>query len=101
MTTKKLLNQYVCLRDEIALHGPGQRLLLVRRCQNVIMRIYRAEQRYARLKAKTGIVIEFFERDRPLTATDAKNLTAASAVNREITQRLRRWKLGRASKVTA
>ena len=65
------------------------------------MRIYRAEQRYARLKAKTGVVIEFFERDRPLTATDAKNLTAASAVNREITQLLRGWKLGRASEVTA
>ena len=101
MTTKKLFNQYVWLRDEIALHGPSQRLLLVRRCQNVIMRIYRAEQRYARLKAKTGIVIEFFERDQPLTVMDARNLTATSAVNREITQLLRGWKLRRASEVIA
>jgi hypothetical protein len=95
MTTKQLLNQYVWLRDEIALHGPSQRLLLVRRCQNMIMRIYRAEQRYARLKAKTGIVIEFFERDTPLTKQDAANLTAASAVNRQITQILREWRDGR------
>jgi hypothetical protein len=90
------LNQYVWLRDELATHGPSQRLLLVRRLQNLILRIYRAEQRYARLKARTGLVIEFFERDRPLTATDAKNLTAASAVNREITEILREWRRGRA-----
>jgi hypothetical protein len=77
MTTKQLLNQYVWLRDEIALHGPSERLLLVRRGQNLIVRFYRA-----------------FETDRPLTARDAANLTAASVVNKQITGVLREWREG-------
>ena len=102
MTTKKLLNQYVWLRDEIASHGPSPRLLVVRRCQNLVMRLYRAQQKYEAMKQKRpGLRIEFFECDRPLTATDAKNLTAASAVNRETTQILREWRNGRPSGVAA
>ena len=94
MTTNSLLKKFVWLRDEIAAHGPSPRLRAVRGALNVILRIYRAEQRYARLKAKTGVVLEFFERDTPLTEQDAANLKAASAVNRQITEVLRERRNG-------
>ncbi len=83
------------LRSDIAVYGPSPKLRERRAALNLILRIYRAEQRYARLKASTGIVIEFFERDRSLTGHDARNLSLASAVNREITQLLHQWKQGR------
>ena len=93
MTTKSLLNLYVWLRDEFTSHGPSPRLLVVRRCQNVIMRIYRAQQKYEAMKrSQPDLRIEFFECDRPITKRDGANLDAASRVNREITGVLRAWR---------
>ena len=99
MTTKNLVNKYTWLRDEIAAHGPSKRLLVARRILNQILHIYRLEQRYARLRAKTGVVLEFFERDVPLTANDAANVRAASAMNRQITAVLRERRRGGAMEV--
>ena len=99
MSTQNLVTRFAWLRDEIAAHGPSKRLLLVRRVLNQILHIYRLEQRYARLKAKTGVVLQFFERDVPLTAKDAANLRAASAMNRQITAVVRERRRGGAMEV--
>lgn len=90
METRELIDRYTDLQLMIDVEGPGPRVRAVRGAHAVIYRLFRAQERYERLRLKTGVVIEFFERDRPLTATDAKNLTAASAANREITQLLRK-----------
>jgi hypothetical protein len=95
MNTMRLRFEYMRLRHELAAHGPSPGLRAYRGALNAILRTYRAEQRYAQLKAKSGIVIEFFERGRPLPTTDAHNLTVTAAVNREITQLLREWRHGR------
>lgn len=99
MTTKQLLKEYVRLRDELAAKGPSERLRTVRSLLNVTRRLYRLVQRYQKAKTKYPIYIEHLETDRALTAKDAGNLTAASAVNKQITEVLREWRCGRAVEV--
>jgi len=95
MNTMRLRFDYLRLHNDLAANGPSPEFRKSRAALNTILRMYRAEQRYAQLKAETGIVIECLEPNRPLTATDAHNLTAASTVNQEITRQLRELRHGR------
>lgn len=101
MTTKRLLNNYVRLRDELTAKGPSERLRVMRSLLNVAMRLYRLVQRYQKAKTKYSVYNELLETRSPLTAADARNLTAASAVNREITEILRERRNGRPSGVAS
>lgn len=53
-----------------------------------VLRSYRAEIEYEKLKAKHGIRIDFYEGGAPLTKRDRENIEAATAVNRQIGKQL-------------
>ncbi len=95
METKDLIVHYEQLRKMIDREGPGPRVRAVRSALYQIYRSYRAQQRYERLKRKTGVVIEFFECDHPLTKEDDRTLREAAAMNRQIGVVLREMRSAR------
>ena len=92
MNTKNLVTEYTQLRDDIAARGPSDTLIVT--CLNKIRRLHNLQARYERYQAKHGIYIECLECERKLTKRDLHNLKEAKAVNKEITEVLRRWRNG-------
>ncbi len=84
MNTKKLLNGFVRLRDELTKHGPNETWKVVRSLMVVVLRSYRAQIEYEKAKAKYDVRIEFFEGGTSLTEKDRKNIKEATAINTQI-----------------
>ena len=89
MYTKNLVKHFTWLRDEIARVGPTPRLRAFRSGCNTLLSIFRARQRYAKVKERTGITLEFFEAGEPLTLQDAKYISEAAALKKEVARLLR------------
>lgn len=83
-TPKKLLNEYIRLRNEIVADGIDSRRRVIRQSLNVALLSYRAQQRYYRARAKFSDGTEAPERPMVLTSGWKRDLTKAAAVNQEI-----------------
>jgi hypothetical protein len=88
MSTKKLLNGFTKLRDELFEHGQSQLWVVQRTMLVTILKIYRALLKYQKDKIKYDLHVEIFESDRQLTEKDSNNIKEASAVNRQIGKHL-------------
>jgi hypothetical protein len=89
METKDLAVRYEKLLEKTKEEGPVPPVFAARSWLNRIYKVFRLQQRYERQKRETGVVILFFECDRPLTEADDQALRRAAALNRQIGRELK------------
>lgn len=98
MNSKKILMTFSELQSELLKNGPTARFRAVRRNMTIIIRMYRLQLGYEKLKEKSpDLHVDFFEPFVPISAKDRANLDKAVAINRQIGKTLADFKRERAS----
>ena len=81
MSTRKLLNNLIKIRDDIIEHGPSERRKVARRLMVTVLRVYRLQIDYEKARAK-------YDLPGDLTKKDLENIEEAAAVNGQIRKHL-------------
>lgn len=99
MNTKKLLAQFNELLDELVASGPNENWRVRKKLLACVLRSFRLQVQYEKMKAKQEIHIAFFEGGKPLTANDHAYITQVIEVNRQITKLLSDLKKTKARRI--
>jgi hypothetical protein len=99
MSTKKLLKGVEKIQDELARHGPNERVEAAIAHLRGIVKIYKAQLAYEKTKAEySGVRVKLFKPFTAVSGKDRKNLNEAVVVNRQIGRRLREIKMAKVFK---
>lgn len=88
MSTKKLLNGLIGLRDELVEQRQSQHWDVQRKILVTLLKAYRVQLEYEEAKTKYDVHIPFLETGKPLSEKKLNNIKEAYAVNQQISKHL-------------